>query len=182
MCIRDRLKGSLSTADKNQIVQGLTDGTSTVAVGTHALIQKSVSFCNLGAIVIDEQHRFGVKQRLALENKGLSPDVLVMTATPIPRSLALTIYGDLDLSVIDELPPGRKPIITYHVGERKRQGMYGFIAKELAQGRQAYVVCPLIEESEKMDLENAQALAEKLSKEKMCIRDRPRSGQGKFEK
>ena len=159
------LKGSLSTADKNQIVQGLTDGTSTVAVGTHALIQKSVSFCNLGAIVIDEQHRFGVKQRLALENKGLSPDVLVMTATPIPRSLALTIYGDLDLSVIDELPPGRKPIITYHVGERKRQGMYGFIAKELAQGRQAYVVCPLIEESEKMDLENAQALAEKLSKE-----------------
>lgn len=159
------LKGSLSAAEKNQIVQGLADGTITVAVGTHALIQKSVSFCNLGAIVIDEQHRFGVKQRLALENKGLSPDVLVMTATPIPRSLALTIYGDLDLSVIDELPPGRKPIITYHVGERKRQGMYGFIGKELAQGHQAYVVCPLIEESEKMDLENASALAEKLAKE-----------------
>lgn len=159
------LKGSLSAAEKSQIAQALADGTITVAVGTHALIQKSVSFCNLGAVVIDEQHRFGVKQRLALENKGVSPDVLVMTATPIPRSLALTIYGDLELSVIDELPPGRKPIITYHVGERKRQGMYGFIGKELAQGRQAYVVCPLIEESEKMDLENASALAEKLAEE-----------------
>ncbi len=159
------LKGSISAADKAQIVQGLSDESITVAIGTHALIQKNVSFGNLGAIVIDEQHRFGVKQRLALENKGLSPDVLVMTATPIPRSLALTLYGDLDLSVIDELPPGRKPIITYQVHERKRQGMYGFIAKELAKGHQAYIVCPLIEESEKMDLENASALADKLAKE-----------------
>lgn len=159
------LKGSMSASEKAQIAEWLARGEITVAVGTHALIQKTVSFNNLGVVVIDEQHRFGVKQRLALENKGYSPDVLVMTATPIPRSLALTIYGDMELSIIDELPPGRKPIITYCVGERKRQGMYGFIGEHLAQGRQAYIVCPLIEESEKMDLENAMTLADKLARE-----------------
>ena len=103
-------------------------------VGTHALIQKQVQFANLGVVVIDEQHRFGVRQRLALENKGRAPDVLVMTATPIPRSLALTLYGDMDLSIIDELPPGRQTVKTYCIGEAKREELYRFWANRLPPG------------------------------------------------
>ena len=122
-----------------------------------------MQFANLGAVVIDEQHRFGVRQRLALENKGLAPDVLVMTATPIPRSLALTLYGDMDLSIIDELPPGRQQVKTYCIGEKKRQDLYNFLDKQVAEGYQVYIVCPLVEESEKMDLENATQLADHLS-------------------
>lgn len=159
------LKGSLNTKEKTSALEKLANGDSQIIIGTHALIQKNVNFCNLGAIVIDEQHRFGVRDRLALENKGSQPDVLVMTATPIPRSLALTLYGDLELSVIDELPPGRKPIITYHITEKKRQSMYGFILQQLQAGHQVYVVCPMIEESAKIDLENAQALHQKLATE-----------------
>ena len=160
------LTGSTRKSERTALAEDLLSGDVHILVGTHALIEDTVQFKNLGFVVIDEQHRFGVEQRARLWNKNRRPPhVLVMTATPIPRTLAMTLYGDLDVSVIDELPPGRKPIITYHVGERKRQGMYGFIGKELAQGHQAYVVCPLIEESEKMDLENASALAEKLAKE-----------------
>ncbi|MBQ2034727.1 MAG: DNA helicase RecG, partial [Peptococcaceae bacterium] len=139
------------------------DGRCKIAVGTHALIQKQVQFQNLGVVVIDEQHRFGVRQRLALENKGKAPDVLVMTATPIPRSLALTLYGDMDLSIIDELPPGRQSVKTYCIGENKRNDLYGFLTKQIAEGYQVYVVCPLVEESEKMDLENATQLADHLA-------------------
>jgi len=159
------LKSSMQKQEKEEALTAIAAGTAQIIVGTHALIQKQVEFANLGAVIIDEQHRFGVKQRLALENKGLTPDVLVMTATPIPRSLALTLYGDMDLSIIDERPPGRQPVKTYCVGEKKRAGMYSFIAREIEQGYQVYVVCPLVEESEKMDLENVTALAEQLAEE-----------------
>lgn len=157
------LKSSMGKKEKAEALEQIADGRAQIIVGTHALIQKNVHFSQLGVVVIDEQHRFGVKQRLALESKGERPDVLVMTATPIPRSLALTLYGDMDLSIIDELPPGRQPVKTYCVGEKKRAGMYQFMAQEIAQGYQAYVVCSLVEESEKMDLENATALAQQLA-------------------
>ena len=161
--VPELLTGSLSKKDREVIYDKIADGTCKIAVGTHALIQKQVQFANLGAVVIDEQHRFGVKQRLSLENKGSAPDVLVMTATPIPRSLALTLYGDMDLSVIDELPPGRQQVKTYCIGEKKRNDLYQFVDKQIAEGYQAYIVCPLVEESEKMDLENATQLADHLS-------------------
>ena len=157
------LTGSLTKKEREAIYDKIADGTCQIAVGTHALIQKQVQFANLGAVVIDEQHRFGVRQRLALENKGLAPDVLVMTATPIPRSLALTLYGDMDLSIIDELPPGRQQVKTYCIGEQKRQDLYSFLDKQVVEGYQVYIVCPLVEESEKMDLENATQLADHLS-------------------
>ena len=157
------LTGSLTKKEREAIYEKIADGTCKIAVGTHALIQKQVQFANLGAVVIDEQHRFGVRQRLALENKGLAPDVLVMTATPIPRSLALTLYGDMDLSIIDELPPGRQQVKTYCIGEKKRQDLYNFLDQQVAEGYQVYIVCPLVEESEKMDLENATQLADHLS-------------------
>src|SRR4029453_3642486 len=121
-------------------------------IGTQALIQDAVSFDRLGLIVIDEQHRFGVLQRAELRARGLKPDVLVMTATPIPRSLAMTVYGDLDVSVIDELPPGRTPIKTHVYGEDDRQEVKRVIGREVRAGRQVYVVYPLVEESEKIDL------------------------------
>ena len=157
------LTGSLSKKERETIYETIADGSCKIAVGTHALIQKQVQFANLGAVVIDEQHRFGVRQRLALENKGLAPDVLVMTATPIPRSLALTLYGDMDLSIIDELPPGRQQVKTYCIGEKKRDDLYRFLDQQVAEGYQVYIVCPLVEESEKMDLENATQLADHLS-------------------
>lgn len=157
------LTGSLTKKERETIYEQIRDGTCKIAVGTHALIQKQVQFSNLGVVVIDEQHRFGVRQRLALENKGLAPDVLVMTATPIPRSLALTLYGDMDLSIIDELPPGRQQVKTYCIGENKRKDLYGFLGQQIAAGYQVYVVCPLVEESEKMDLENATQLADHLA-------------------
>ena len=133
-----------------------------LAVGTHALIQEDVAFQRLGLVVIDEQHRFGVLQRHSLMSKGPKPDVLVMTATPIPRTLAMTLYGDLDLSVIDQLPPGRTPISTRVFNEKQRSRVYESVASELAKGHQAYVVYPLVEESEKLDLEDATQGVEKL--------------------
>ena len=133
-----------------------------ILIGTHAVIQDGVDFMNLGLAVIDEQHRFGVMQRAQLMEKGFNPDVLVMTATPIPRSLAMTVYGDLDVSIINELPPGRTPIKTVVVGEDKRAGVYKGIERELKIGRQVYVIYPLIEESEKMELKAATEMFESL--------------------
>lgn len=157
------LTGSLRKKEREAIYERISTGSCRLVVGTHALIQQQVQFANLGAVVIDEQHRFGVRQRLALENKGRAPDVLVMTATPIPRSLALTLYGDMDLSVIDELPPGRQPVKTYCIGEHKRKDLYRFLGQQISMGYQVYIVCPLVEESEKMDLENATHLADHLA-------------------
>ena len=156
------LTGSLTLSEKRKKLYHILQGDIKLVIGTHALIQDEVIFRNLGLVVIDEQHRFGVKQRLALQEKGLNPDVLVMTATPIPRSLALTLYGDMDLSVIDELPPGRQPVKTYHIMENMRQKVYNLINREIKNGQQVYIVCPLIEESEKLDLEDALRLAENL--------------------
>ena len=156
------LTGSLKAAEKRRLHKDLAAGEIHAAVGTHALIQEAVEFSKLGLVVIDEQHRFGVLQRAALRERGFNPDVLVMTATPIPRSLAMTVYGDLDVSVIDELPPGRTPIKTVVVGEDKRAGVYKGIEREVRAGRQAYVVYPLVEESEKMDLKDATRMFEHL--------------------
>ena len=156
------LTGSLKAAEKRRLQKDLAAGEIHAAVGTHALIQEAVEFGKLGLVVIDEQHRFGVLQRAALRERGFNPDVLVMTATPIPRSLAMTVYGDLEVSVIDELPPGRTPIKTVVVGEDKRAGVYKGIEREVRAGRQAYVVYPLVEESEKMDLKDATRMYEHL--------------------
>lgn len=142
------LTGSASAREKEQIKNLISHGLVHVVVGTHAVIQEDVSFANLGLAIVDEQHRFGVRQRLELMKKGKQPDVLVMTATPIPRTLALTLYGDLDVSIIDELPPGRKPIVTKHVREAAVENIYSFIAQEIRAGRQAYVVYPVVEETE----------------------------------
>jgi ATP-dependent DNA helicase RecG len=149
------LTGSVRAAEKRRLQTALQDGEINAVVGTQALIQEGVAFARLGLVVIDEQHRFGVMQRAELRARGLNPDVLVMTATPIPRSLAMTVYGDLDVSVIDELPPGRTPIETTVVGEDQRQEVKKLIKREVSAGRQVYVVYPLVEESEKMDLRNA---------------------------
>jgi ATP-dependent DNA helicase RecG len=149
------LTGSLRAAEKRRLHDALGAGEIQIAVGTHALIQDAVAFKRLGLVVIDEQHRFGVMQRAELRKRGYNPDVLVMTATPIPRSLAMTVYGDLDAIVIDELPPGRTPVKTVVVGEDKRAGVYKGIERELKLGRQAYVIYPLVEESAKMDLKDA---------------------------
>ena len=149
------LTGSVRSAEKRRLLTALHEGEINAVIGTQALIQEKVSFARLGLVVIDEQHRFGVMQRAELRARGLNPDVLVMTATPIPRSLAMTVYGDLDVSVIDELPPGRTPIETTVVGEDHRQEVKKLIKREVSAGRQVYVVYPLVEESEKMDLRDA---------------------------
>jgi ATP-dependent DNA helicase RecG len=149
------LTGSLRPAEKRRLQNDLKAGEIHACIGTQALIQDAVSFAKLGFVVIDEQHRFGVLQRAELRARGLKPDVLVMTATPIPRSLAMTVYGDLDVSVIDELPPGRTPIETTVYGEDQRQEVKRLITREVKAGRQVYVVYPLVEESEKMDLRDA---------------------------
>lgn len=149
------LTGSVKTKSRKEILQNLADGNLQIIIGTHALLEDPVKFKNLGFVVIDEQHRFGVAQRAKLHNKNTNPPhVLVMSATPIPRTLAMTLYGDLDTSVIDELPPGRKPIQTIHYTDAKRLRVYGFMKEQIALGRQIYVVYPLIEESEKLDLKN----------------------------
>ncbi|GAH36726.1 unnamed protein product, partial [marine sediment metagenome] len=134
-----------------------------IVIGTHALIQKGVEFQRLGLAVVDEQHRFGVTQRSALRQKGLRPHVLVMTATPIPRTLALTLYGDLDLSVIDQLPPGRQAVKTKWLKPEQRESAYAFIRRQVASGRQAFIICPLIEESEVIQARAAIAEYERLS-------------------
>ncbi len=150
------LTGSSKKSEREPIHKNLLDGTLKIIVGTHALLEDPVRFQNLGLAVIDEQHRFGVAQRAKLwnKNKSIKPHVLVMTATPIPRTLAMTLYGDLDLSVIDELPAGRKPIQTLHRNDRHRIQVFGSLRKQIAEGRQVYIVYPLIEESEKMDLKD----------------------------
>jgi ATP-dependent DNA helicase RecG len=157
------LTGATSAAARREALAGLAAGDAHLVVGTHALVQDPVAFRALGLAIIDEQHRFGVLQRATLRSKGLNPDVLVMTATPIPRTLALTTYGDLDVSVIRELPPGRRPIRTVVKPEERRPEIYEFIRREIDQGRQAYVVYPLVEESEKVDLRAATAMADHLA-------------------
>jgi ATP-dependent DNA helicase RecG len=149
------LTGSLRAAEKRNLQNALKEGEIHACIGTQALIQEAVAFEKLGLVVIDEQHRFGVMQRAELRARGLNPDVLVMTATPIPRSLAMTVYGDLDVSIIDELPPGRTPIETTVFGEDQRLEVKKLITREVKAGRQVYVVYPLVEESEKMDLKDA---------------------------
>ena len=157
------LVGSASSREKQQIKKLLAGGYAQVAVGTHALIQQDVEFNKLGLAIIDEQHRFGVVQRLKMFEKGARPDVLVMTATPIPRTLALTIYGDLDLSTIDELPPGRQAVVTKNVQEHAVEKVYSFLAQEIEKGRQAYVVYPVIEESETLAVKAAEKMYQQLS-------------------
>jgi ATP-dependent DNA helicase RecG len=149
------LTGSIRGKRRDAILNGLLTREVHILIGTHAVIEDTVNFSSLGLVVIDEQHRFGVAQRARLWNKNAQPPhVLVMTATPIPRTLAMTLYGDLDVSVIDELPPGRKPIETQHQYEARRKSLYGFIRREIAIGRQIYIVYPIIKESEKIDLNN----------------------------
>ena len=146
------LTGSTKKAEREEIHNSLMDGSLHILTGTHALLEETVQFHNLGLVIIDEQHRFGVAQRARLWKKNIQPPhVLVMTATPIPRTLAMTLYGDLDVSVIDELPPGRKPVKTVHYTDSKRLRVHGFMKKQIAEGRQVYIVYPLIRESEKMD-------------------------------
>jgi ATP-dependent DNA helicase RecG len=164
------LKSGLSKSEKNTYYKAIMSGEAQIAVGTHALIQDKVDFKNLGLVVIDEQHRFGVMQRAELMSKGANPDVLVMTATPIPRTLALTVYGDLDVSVLDERPPGRKEIKTkvYYDHKGSREKAYDLVRRELDKGRQAYVVYPMIEESENPDFKDvkyAVQMAEELQNE-----------------
>ncbi len=157
------LTGTNSAREKEQLKKILAAGLAQIAIGTHALLEKDVEFQRLGLAIVDEQHRFGVMQRLQLFEKGDHPDVLVMTATPIPRTLALTLYGDLDVSVIDEMPPGRKPIITKHVTEDQVERVYSFLKKQVDIGRQAYVVYPVIEETETQAIKAAQQMHQHLS-------------------
>ena len=156
------LTGSIAKSKRLAILERIKDGQANVVIGTHALIQDDVVFKCLGLVVTDEQHRFGVLQRARLQEKGAMPDVLVMTATPIPRTLALTVYGDLDISSIRQLPPGRKPVRTFIRDSSARKKVYDFVVAEVSKGRQAYVVCPLVEESEKIEAQAAVTLFEEL--------------------
>ncbi len=149
------LTGSTPAAERRELADKLASGTVDILVGTHAIIQENVQFKNMQLAVIDEQHRFGVEQRAALRRKGFNPHMLVMTATPIPRTLALTLYGDLDISTIDEMPPGRQPIETRFLTPRERERAYSFIKSQVAQGRQAFIICPLVEESDKLEAKSA---------------------------
>ncbi|HSW57690.1 MAG TPA: ATP-dependent DNA helicase RecG [Dehalococcoidales bacterium] len=157
------LKGDMGAEKKRRIAQAIAGGEIDIAIGTHALIQKNVKFEKLGLVVVDEQHRFGVEQRSALRQKGVNPHVLVMTATPIPRTLALTLYGDLDISVIDELPPGRQTIKTKWLRPEQRPSAYAFIRKQVQAGHQAFIICPLVEESDAIQARAAVAEFEELS-------------------
>ncbi len=159
------LTGHLTAAEKRNALKAIADGDAQVIIGTHAVIQEDVVYQNLGLVVTDEQHRFGVSQRAALSQKGKEPHTLVMSATPIPRTLALLLYGDLDLSVIDELPPNRKPIRTILADETLRDRVWGFVKKTAAQGRQVYVVCPMVSETGEEDLKSAKELYRRLSHE-----------------
>ena len=159
------LISGISKKKKEEILERLKNGEIDILIGTHALIEENVEFKKLGLVVTDEQHRFGVKQRTKIAQKGNNPDVLVMSATPIPRTLALILYGDLDISIIDELPPNRKKIETFAVSKKLDQRVDAFIKKQIEQGRQAYIVCPLVEENEEMDLKSVEELYEKYQKE-----------------
>ncbi|MDU2095641.1 MAG: ATP-dependent DNA helicase RecG [Negativicoccus succinicivorans] len=158
------LTGKTNKSEREDILAGLLDGSVTVCIGTHALLEDDVELKALGLVVTDEQHRFGVRQRMRLEEKGSAPHTLVMTATPIPRTLALSVYGDLDISLIREMPPGRKPVQTFAVNRSYMPRILRFLEKEMTRGHQVYVVCPLVEESEKMDLKTAVEVYEELEK------------------
>lgn len=158
------LTGKTNKSEREDILAGLLDGSVTVCIGTHALLEEDVELKALGLVVTDEQHRFGVRQRMRLEEKGSAPHTLVMTATPIPRTLALSVYGDLDISLIREMPPGRKPVQTFAVNRSYMPRILRFLEKEMTRGHQVYVVCPLVEESEKMDLKAAVEVYEELEK------------------
>ncbi len=157
------LTGGMKKKNRQEVLEKIREGKTGVVLGTHALLQQDVEFKNLAMVVIDEQHRFGVKQRAVLQFKGHQPDVLVMTATPIPRTLALTLYGDLAVSTIPDLPPGRTPVKTYFYRHSRMAGVYEKILEQVTMGRQAYIVCPLVEESEKVDLLSAVELASRLA-------------------
>src|SRR5205823_583589 len=150
------LTGALTPRQRKEALAQVRDGAVDLVVGTQALVQADVQFARLGLVVIDEQHKFGVSQRARVRRLGVDPHYLVMTATPIPRTVALTVFGDLDTSVIRELPPGRKPVVTRLVKEEHRERLYGKLRDELRQGRQAYVVCPLVTEAETLDLKAAE--------------------------
>ena len=161
------LISGIAKKKKEEILENLKNGDIDILIGTHAMLEENVEFKNLGLVVTDEQHRFGVKQRTKMAEKGKNPDVLVMSATPIPRTLALILYGDLDISIIDELPPNRKQIETYAVTSRMDERINNFVKKQVADGRQAYIVCPLVEESEEddNDLKAVETLYEKCKNE-----------------
>ena len=154
----------LTSSSRKKVVEHISDGSAQIIIGTHAIIQEHIEFKKLGLAIIDEQHKFGVVQRAALRRKGTNPDILIMTATPIPRTLAMTLYGDLDVSVIDELPAGRRPVITKTFFSSQKEKIYSLIEGEISRGRQVYIVYPLIEESEKLDLRSAIDGAEALKK------------------
>lgn len=158
------LSGSLSAAQKKAVKSQMSDGTAQIIIGTHALFDDTVAFKNLALVVTDEQHRFGVKQRNALSAKGINPHTLVMSATPIPRTLSHVLYGDLDVSIIDELPPGRQKVDTFFIGSDKRERALGFVLKELRKGNRAYIVCPLVEEGELSDLQNVTEYTAKIKR------------------
>lgn len=159
------LIGSITKKKKEELLEQLKNGEIDILIGTHALLEENVVFKNLGLVVTDEQHRFGVRQRGAITKKGENPDVLVMSATPIPRTLALILYGDLDISIIDELPPNRKKIDTYAVTKSMEQRVNNFIKKQIDEGRQVYIVCPLVEETEEINAKAVIELAEKYKTE-----------------
>ena len=159
------LISGITKKKKEDILERLKNGEIDILIGTHAIIEDNVIFKNLGLVVTDEQHRFGVKQRTKIAEKGQNVDVLVMTATPIPRTLALILYGDLDISIIDELPPNRKKIETYAVNKRMTDRVNAFIEKQIKEGRQAYIVCPLVEENEELDLKSVEKLYETYKQE-----------------
>ena len=158
------LTGGMARKERDKIIDSLYNGKIDLVIGTHALIQKDVKFKKLGLVIIDEQHRFGVNQRRKLVEKGNNPHFLAMTATPIPRTLAITLYGDMDLCIIDEMPKNRKPVITKVIDENRLKRVYDFMAKEVALGRQCMIVYPLVEETEKSDLIAATEMYEELSK------------------
>ncbi len=161
------LTGSLKPAERAAAQDAIARGGVDIAIGTQALIQEEVSFANLGLVVVDEQHRFGVTQRAALREKGLSPHMLVMTATPIPRTLALTVYGDMDITVLDEMPPGRPPVKTHRLRAAEREQAYDFVRRKVKEGRQAYVICPLVEESDAVAVRAAVQEYERLSRKEV---------------
>jgi ATP-dependent DNA helicase RecG len=158
------ITGSCSKKKKKEILEKVSEGAIDLLIGTHALIEEKVAFSKLGLVVTDEQHRFGVRQRALLSKKGDNPDMIVMTATPIPRTLALILYGDLDISIINELPPGRRPVKTYAVDESMRERINAFLRKKVSEGRQVFIVCPLIEESDAIEAKSAMELFERISK------------------
>jgi len=156
------LLGATSAKDKRAVYERIKSGDAVIVVGTHALISENAEFSNLGLVITDEQHRFGVNQRKLLSQKAQNPHTVVMTATPIPRTMALILYGDLDISTIDELPPGRQPVETFVLKSHMHERIYNFIRREASEGRQSFIVCPLVEESEKLNLKSVTQYAENL--------------------